>query len=142
MSNPDQAVATFASGLNCAQAVLATYAPGLGLERDTALKVASAFGAGMNRAETCGAVTLQNYPELRAYLALCLCAIGPTFDRLTSLSNVEGLAGALGARSERPALPSAIRVSCAVWGCHWPRPFAASAARDKRSRMSRRSGAK
>jgi C_GCAxxG_C_C family probable redox protein len=38
--------------------VLAAYAPQFGLDRETALKVAGAFGGGMGRmGETCGAVT-------------------------------------------------------------------------------------
>jgi C_GCAxxG_C_C family probable redox protein len=38
--------------------VISTYGPGLGLERDTALRVAGAFGAGMARmGRACGAVT-------------------------------------------------------------------------------------
>ena len=48
----------FGERFNCAQAVLAAYAEDLGLDRETALKIASPFGAGMARmGETCGAVT-------------------------------------------------------------------------------------
>ena len=37
---------------------MAAFAPSLGLDRDTALKIASGFGGGMGRlAETCGTVT-------------------------------------------------------------------------------------
>ena len=43
---------------SCSQAVLATFATELGLDRPTALAVATAFGGGMARlGETCGAVT-------------------------------------------------------------------------------------
>ena len=57
-SKPEQAVATFKQSLACSQAVLATFAPELGLERDTALKLAAGFGGGMGRmGNTCGAVT-------------------------------------------------------------------------------------
>lgn len=48
----------FLSGFNCAQAVFSTYCNELGLDRDTALKIATGFGAGMSYiGETCGAVT-------------------------------------------------------------------------------------
>jgi len=54
----DRALALFHQGFNCSQAVLAAFAPGLGLERDKALRLAQSFGAGMARlGETCGAVT-------------------------------------------------------------------------------------
>jgi C_GCAxxG_C_C family probable redox protein len=53
----DQVVAQFDEGLNCAQALLITYGPQLGLDRENALKIAAAFGSGMGRGETCGAVT-------------------------------------------------------------------------------------
>ncbi|HEX7583352.1 MAG TPA: C-GCAxxG-C-C family protein [Prolixibacteraceae bacterium] len=43
--------------LNCAQSVLLSYAGELNLDGMTALKLASGFGGGMARAETCGAVT-------------------------------------------------------------------------------------
>lgn len=45
-------------GFNCAQAVLSTLAEAQGLDRATALKIASPFGGGIGRSgETCGAVT-------------------------------------------------------------------------------------
>jgi C_GCAxxG_C_C family probable redox protein len=54
----DVAVAKFLSGYNCAQAVLYAYGPELGLDGETALKVATGLGAGMGRrGEVCGAVT-------------------------------------------------------------------------------------
>jgi C_GCAxxG_C_C family probable redox protein len=54
----EQAVACFQEGFSCSQAILATFAPQFGLDRDLALKVSGAFGAGMGRmGETCGAVT-------------------------------------------------------------------------------------
>ena len=54
----EQAVACFQEGFSCSQAILSTFAPQLGLDRDLALKVSGAFGAGMGRmGETCGAVT-------------------------------------------------------------------------------------
>lgn len=52
------AVEKFLSGYNCAQAVLYAYGPGLGLDGETALKVATGLGGGMGgRGEICGAVT-------------------------------------------------------------------------------------
>ena len=53
----DQCVACFKKGINCTQAVVSTYGPQFGLDRETALKVAAAFGSGMGMGETCGAVT-------------------------------------------------------------------------------------
>lgn len=53
----EQTVACFKEGLNCAQAVLSMYGPQFGLDRENAVKVAGAFGAGMGRGDTCGAVT-------------------------------------------------------------------------------------
>ncbi len=52
------AVEKFLSGYNCAQAVLYAYGPDLGLDAETALKVATGLGGGMGgRGEICGAVT-------------------------------------------------------------------------------------
>ena len=57
-SRIEEVVATHAEGFSCAQALLAVYGPGLGMDRETALKVAGGFGGGMGRmAGTCGAVT-------------------------------------------------------------------------------------
>jgi C_GCAxxG_C_C family probable redox protein len=54
----EAAVGCFREGLNCSQAILSTYGGEFGLERETALKAAAAFGAGMGRlGEVCGAVT-------------------------------------------------------------------------------------
>jgi len=48
----------FKSGFVCSQAVLSVFAEQFGLDRDLALKLATAFGGGMaRRARTCGAVT-------------------------------------------------------------------------------------
>lgn len=58
MSKTEIAVATFKDGFSCTQAVLSTLSPDLGLDRETALRVAGAFGGGMARMGlTCGAVT-------------------------------------------------------------------------------------
>lgn len=54
----EKAAACFSAGFNCSQAVLSTYGPELGLNRETALRVAGAFGGGMGHlGGTCGAVT-------------------------------------------------------------------------------------
>ena len=45
------------SKFNCAQTVFSIFAPDLGLDEKTALRIASGFGGGMACAETCGAVT-------------------------------------------------------------------------------------
>jgi C_GCAxxG_C_C family probable redox protein len=45
------------SNFNCAQTVFSLFAPELGIDEKTALKIASGFGGGMACAETCGAVT-------------------------------------------------------------------------------------
>lgn len=48
----------FNERLSCSQAVLSAFAPELGLDKKTALRVACAFGGGMARmGQTCGAVT-------------------------------------------------------------------------------------
>lgn len=58
MPTPQQATQTFAQGFNCAQSVLYTYGKQYFTEPTAALKLASAFGAGITyRGETCGAVT-------------------------------------------------------------------------------------
>ena len=58
MSKAEQAVSCFEEGFSCAQAVLSAYGPHSGLDRETALRVAGAFGGGMARmGRTCGAVT-------------------------------------------------------------------------------------
>lgn len=48
----------FESGCNCCQAVLLAFAPECGLDRETALRLASSFGGGFGRMrELCGAVS-------------------------------------------------------------------------------------
>lgn len=57
-TSADQAVTTFAQGFNCAQSILAAYGEPLGMPRETALRVAAAFGGGIGGlGDTCGAVT-------------------------------------------------------------------------------------
>jgi C_GCAxxG_C_C family probable redox protein len=58
MDTKELAKSRFDEGFNCSQAVFSACAEQLGLERDTALKVAAGFGGGMGRmALTCGALT-------------------------------------------------------------------------------------
>ena len=48
----------FLAGMNCAQAVLCAFCDRCGLDRDTAMKLASGFGGGIARQrEVCGAVS-------------------------------------------------------------------------------------
>lgn len=57
-SRTDRAVATFEEGFNCAQSVFSTYADCFGMNRETALRMSSAMGAGVGRMrEVCGAVS-------------------------------------------------------------------------------------
>jgi C_GCAxxG_C_C family probable redox protein len=51
------ALETYEQGFNCAQAVLAAFAPRHGLSPELALKLAAPFGTGKTRAATCGAVS-------------------------------------------------------------------------------------
>jgi len=54
----EKAIATFRSGLNCAQAVITAYADDLNINNDLAVNISCGFGGGMGRLqETCGAVT-------------------------------------------------------------------------------------
>jgi C_GCAxxG_C_C family probable redox protein len=54
----ERAVSTFDEGFNCSQSVFTAWAEELGLDRETALRIATAFGGGMgHRGDTCGAVT-------------------------------------------------------------------------------------
>jgi C_GCAxxG_C_C family probable redox protein len=54
----ETAAAMIAGGWNCAQSVLGVFCADLGLDRETAMKLASGFGAGMaRRQDVCGAVS-------------------------------------------------------------------------------------
>jgi C_GCAxxG_C_C family probable redox protein len=58
MDAVERALSTFDEGYSCSQSILSSFAPALGLDRDMALRVATAFGGGMgHRGDTCGAVT-------------------------------------------------------------------------------------
>jgi len=57
-SRGDQADKLFRDGYNCSQAVFAAVHEELGIDQETALKIASSFGGGMGRLrEVCGALT-------------------------------------------------------------------------------------
>ncbi len=58
MDYREKAEQLFREGYNCAQAVFLTFAEELGIEKKTALRLASSFGGGMGRLrEVCGAVS-------------------------------------------------------------------------------------
>ncbi len=58
MTKSEQADEIFANGFSCSQAVFSTFAPKLGLDYETAMKVSCGFGGGMAQtAATCGVVT-------------------------------------------------------------------------------------
>ena len=52
-----EVTAKFASGLHCAQCSLCPWAEELGYDEEELCRMASAFGGGMSRGDTCGAVT-------------------------------------------------------------------------------------
>lgn len=54
----EKAVSCFREGHTCSQAILSTFGPECGLDRETALRLAQPFGAGMARSGcVCGAVS-------------------------------------------------------------------------------------
>ena len=53
----DEVQESFDMGIICAQQVLSHFSERFGLPEEAALRVASCFGAGMGRANTCGCVT-------------------------------------------------------------------------------------
>lgn len=53
----DEIVRYFKGGLDCSQVVLMQWAEELGYEREEAARMAAAFGGGMFRGDTCGAVS-------------------------------------------------------------------------------------
>jgi C_GCAxxG_C_C family probable redox protein len=65
----EEVVELFDGGCACSQAVLASVAESLGLDRGQALRISACFSAGMRTGEVCGAVT-------GAYMALGLANCG------------------------------------------------------------------
>ncbi len=58
MTKADEAIALYSEGFNCAQALLSVYASDYGLDRGTALRLASGFGAGIARTDNiCGQIS-------------------------------------------------------------------------------------
>ena len=58
MTHAEKARDLFLSGCSCSQAVFGAYAEELGIDHDTAMKLASSFGGGMGGTRSvCGAVT-------------------------------------------------------------------------------------
>ncbi|MDI6804355.1 MAG: C-GCAxxG-C-C family protein [Bacteroidota bacterium] len=58
MKKVEDALSYFNEGFSCSQAVVSAYAEEFGIDKETALKLAGAFGGGMAQmGETCGAVT-------------------------------------------------------------------------------------
>ncbi len=58
MNKREKAIELFLEGYNCAQAVFAAFSEDFGLDRETALKLSSTFGAGMGGLkEVCGALS-------------------------------------------------------------------------------------
>ncbi len=58
MNNVERALELFSRQCNCAQAVLAAYGPGEGLEESQCLRLAAPLGGGIGRTgETCGVVS-------------------------------------------------------------------------------------
>ena len=58
MTHVEKARDLFLSGCSCSQAVLGAYALELGIDNDTAMKLASSFGGGLGGSrELCGAVS-------------------------------------------------------------------------------------
>jgi C_GCAxxG_C_C family probable redox protein len=57
MGRSDEAKMLFRDGFNCSQAVFSVFATELGIQVETAMKIACGFGGGMRLGNTCGAVT-------------------------------------------------------------------------------------
>ncbi|MCP4119662.1 MAG: C_GCAxxG_C_C family protein [Desulfobacteraceae bacterium] len=57
MENNHPALEYFTKGYSCSEAIAAAYAPKLGLDLETAVKIATGFSGGMAQGKTCGAVT-------------------------------------------------------------------------------------
>jgi C_GCAxxG_C_C family probable redox protein len=58
MEKSEKALSYFNNSFNCAQSVLTSFGPELGLSEDDCLKVSCAFGAGMGKQQhVCGAVS-------------------------------------------------------------------------------------
>lgn len=55
MGRVEDAVSSFREGYTCSQAIVSTYGPEMGLDKETALRISCPFGGGIGRrGETCG----------------------------------------------------------------------------------------
>ncbi len=58
MSKVEEVLLSFKEGFSCSQVIPFTYGPELNLDRETAMKISAAFGAGLSRSgNICGAVS-------------------------------------------------------------------------------------
>ena len=57
MNKKEEAINLFNNGFNCSQAVLSVFCEDLGLDKKTALRISTGFGAGFQKGEVCGAVS-------------------------------------------------------------------------------------
>ena len=57
MTHKETALQYFSDKFHCSQAVLAAFAPELGITEEQALRLGACFGSGMRRGEVCGACT-------------------------------------------------------------------------------------
>lgn len=57
MDHAEKAVRFYNQNFNCSQGVFAAFAPELGMEEETALKLGTNFGSGLRSGEVCGAVS-------------------------------------------------------------------------------------
>lgn len=57
MTHKERALQYFSDKFHCSQAVLAAFAPELGITEEQALRLGACFGSGMRRGEVCGACT-------------------------------------------------------------------------------------
>ena len=56
MNHQEKALDCFGRNFNCSQAVFSAFAPELGFDEETALRLSAGFGGGARRGELCGAV--------------------------------------------------------------------------------------
>ena len=87
----EKAKELFKSGYNCSQAVLGVFCEELGLNFDTAMKIASSFGGGMGRMrEVCGTVSGMFMAAGLAFASPSDSAVekGEHYKRIQELANV------------------------------------------------------
>ncbi len=57
MNKKEEALKNFRTKYNCSQTIVEVFADEIGLDKETALKIAKGFGGGAQRGELCGAVS-------------------------------------------------------------------------------------